>query len=109
RPLSYPLRNIEDGMSSERVLVFDVETTGTDKRRDQVIELCVQFGIEPDARSQTWRIRPDVAISPGAQAVHGISAEDLVGCPRFPEVADAVRAIFDEADVLVGYNLAFDI
>lgn len=98
--------------SPERgVLVFDVETTGTDSRRDQVIELCVQFGLEgPDQdMSHTWRIRPSVPIGPGAQAVHGISMEDLAACPPFDEVAGAVREVFERAEVLVGYNLAFDV
>jgi DNA polymerase-3 subunit epsilon len=95
--------------TDHRVLVFDVETTGTDKRLDQVIELCVQFGVDHDAEHQIWRIRPDVPIHPGAQAVHGISMDDLAGSPRFGEVADAIRAIFVGAEVLVGYNLAFDI
>lgn len=91
------------------IVVFDVETTGTDKSRDQVIELCVQYGVEADAPSQTWRIEPTVPISPGAQAVHGISAEDLRGCPSFSGVADEIRLIFEEAVVLVGYNISFDI
>lgn len=95
--------------TARRLVIFDVETTGTDKRRDQVIELCVQFGVEADAEHVTWRIRPDVEIHPGAQAVHGISMADLEGCPRFPEVAQAIRAVFTDAEVLVGYNLAFDI
>jgi len=95
-------------MDERRIIVFDVETTGTDKRRDQVIELCVQFGLEGGS-SQTWRIKPQVPISPGAQAVHGISMEDLEVCPPFGQVASAIRAMFDQAEVLVGYNLAFDI
>lgn len=94
---------------SHLIVVFDVETTGTDKSRDQVIELCVQFGVDAAASSRTWRIEPSVPISPGAQAVHGISAEDLRGCPRFAEVADEIRLIFEEARVLVGYNISFDI
>jgi DNA polymerase III subunit epsilon len=92
-----------------RVVIFDVETTGTDKRRDQIIELCVQFGVEAGAASKTWRIMPAIEIHPGAQAVHGISLEDLAGCPRFGDVAEAIRAVFIGAEVLVGYNLAFDI
>ena len=68
---------------SQRILVFDVETTGTDKRKDQVIELCVQFGVEVDAPSYTWRIRPTAEMCPGAQAVHGISMADLEGAPGF--------------------------
>lgn len=91
------------------VLVFDVETTGTDRRRDQVIELCVQFGLGDGAPSKTWRIKPEVAISPGAQAVHGISMDDLAGCPSFGELVDEISAVFAGAEVLVGYNLAFDI
>jgi DNA polymerase III subunit epsilon len=95
-------------MDDRRVIVFDVETTGTDKRRDQVIELCVQIGLEGGS-SQTWRIKPSVPISPGAQAVHGITMEDLEVCPLFGQVAGAIRAMIDRAEVLVGYNLAFDI
>jgi DNA polymerase-3 subunit epsilon len=92
----------------DRIVIFDVETTGIDHARDQVIELCVQFGLDGE-RHETWRIKPSVAISPGAQAVHGISIDDLADCPSFGDVADAVIAVFADADVLVGYNLAFDI
>lgn len=92
-----------------RILVFDCETTGTDKRRDQIIELCVQDGLEDGAPSRTWRFYPAVPIGPGAQAVHGISMDDLVGCPAFAACAPEVAAVFAEADVIVGYNLAFDI
>ncbi len=96
-------------MSRSRIIVFDVETTGTDRRRDQVIELCVQFGLEPSAERETWRVKPEVPISPGAQAVHGISMDDLADCPPFAAVAEPFRRIIAEAEVLVGYNLAFDI
>ena len=90
-------------------MVFDVETTGMDRRRDQVIELCVQHGLDSEAVSKTWRIRPSVPIHPGAQAVHGISAEDLADCPQFEAYADEIRQCFDRAQVLVGYNMLFDV
>ncbi len=98
------------GSIDERIMIFDVETTGIDHAHDQVIELCVQYGIRDDeATSRTWRIKPSVPISPGAQAVHGIAMEDLASCPTFDAVADDIAAAFAKADVLVGYNLAFDI
>src|SRR6188768_790038 len=104
--MSDPPVRVDAGMDDRRVIVFDVETTGTDKRRDQVIELCVQFGLEGgSSSSQTWRIKPAVSISPGAQAVHGITMEELEVCPPFGQVAGAIRAMFDRAEVLVGYNL----
>lgn len=92
-----------------RIVIFDCETTGTDRLADQVIELCIQRGLADGAPSQTWRIKPTAPIHPGAQAVHGISLADLEGCPPFAEVADAIAAVFAETDVIVGYNIAFDI
>ncbi len=92
-----------------RIIIFDCETTGTDRVQDQIIELCIQHGLEEDALNQTWRIKPAVPIHPGAQAVHGITMADLEGCPAFPEIVDAILAVFAEAEVIVGYNIAFDI
>jgi DNA polymerase-3 subunit epsilon len=91
-----------------RIVIFDCETTGTDRLQDQVIELCVQYGMADEAASQTWRIKPSVPIHPGAQAVHGIALADLDDCPPFGDVADAIARVFLEADVIVGYNVAFD-
>jgi DNA polymerase III subunit epsilon len=96
-------------MRTGEVIVFDVETTGTERARDQVIELCVQLGLDESAPHRIWRIRPSVPIQPEAQAVHGISMEELAGCPGFGEVAGEVRQVLEGARVLIGYNLAFDI
>ena len=95
--------------SAHHIVVFDVETTGTDRTCDQVIELCAQFGLGDDAPSRTWRFKPSVAISPGAQAVHGITAEALADCPPFADCIDEITTVFANANVFVGYNLAFDI
>ncbi len=107
--MSDPARTLVGAMSEPRIVIFDVETTGMDKQKDQIIELCMQFGLDDDAESRTWRMRPSVTMDPGAQAVHGISMEDLAECPPFSDVADELRALFADADMLVGYNLRFDI
>jgi DNA polymerase III subunit epsilon len=95
----------------QRIIVFDCETTGIDFTRDQVIELCVQHGLGDDdrAHSRTWRIKPAVSIHPAAQAIHGISMEDLASCASFADYADEIAQVFAAADVIVGYNLSFDI
>ncbi|NVB78794.1 MAG: 3'-5' exonuclease [Kofleriaceae bacterium] len=95
--------------ATPRIIVFDCETTGIDFTRDQVIELCVQHGLDDTAPSQTWRIRPAVSIHPAAQAVHGISMAELESCPPFADYATEIAAVFANADVIVGYNLSFDI
>jgi DNA polymerase III subunit epsilon len=95
--------------TEQRIIVFDCETTGIDFAKDQVIELCVQHGLGDGASSRTWRIKPGVPIHPAAQAIHGISMDDLADCPTFGACADEIVALFADAEVIVGYNLAFDI
>jgi DNA polymerase-3 subunit epsilon len=92
-----------------RVIVFDCETTGIDFTKDQVIELCVQHGLDAQATSRVWRMKPSVPINPAAQAVHGISMADLEGCASFGEYADEITQVFANADVIIGYNLSFDV
>src|SRR3954469_12143233 len=92
-----------------RIVIFDCETTGPDRLSDQVIELCVQLGLGDDAPSRTWRIKPTAPIHPAALAVAGMPLADLEGCRPFAEAADDIAAVFAEIDVIVGYNIAFDI
>jgi DNA polymerase-3 subunit epsilon len=108
-----PAPELADGSApitqAQRIVVFDCETTGTNFSADQVIELCVQHGLHEDSPSQVWRIKPSAPIHPGARALHGISEEDLAQCPTFAELANEIAAVFAEAEVIVGYNIAFDI
>jgi DNA polymerase-3 subunit epsilon len=92
-----------------QVVVLDVETTGKDRATDQVIEICLQLGLDPGAESRTWLLRPEVPIHPEATAVHGITAEVLVDCPRFGEAAPEFLPLIVGADVIVGYNVSFDL
>lgn len=89
-----------------KTLTFDVETTGVDTTTDRIIELCL---MGDDAKPMTMRFKPSIPISPEAQAVHGISMKDLRDCPRFIEVAHEIQPYFEQADVLIGYNVGFDI
>lgn len=95
--------------STASIIVLDVEATGKEKSRDQIIEVALQLGLDPLAECIGWRIKPTVAIHPEAQAVHGITAEMLAGCPSFEQVAPRVVQLLAGADVIVGYNVAFDL
>lgn len=92
-----------------QIIVLDVETTGTEKATDQIIELCLRLGLEPDAEAKTWRILPSIQIHPEATQVHGIKAEDLAGCPPFAEAAADFIPLLTKASIIVGYNVAFDL
>ncbi|MEI7760426.1 MAG: 3'-5' exonuclease [Thermoleophilia bacterium] len=90
--------------------VFDCETTGTNPRTDEIVSLAV-VRVDPDgaetARS-AWLVRPTRPIPAGATAVHGISDADVVGAPRFAEIAVEVLGLLDGA-VFVAHNVEFDL
>lgn len=92
-----------------RIIVLDVETTGKDRTRDQIVELCIQRSLDAPRHTEVWRIKPTVPIHPEAQAVHGITAEALADCKPFSAHATTIASFIEEADVIVGYNVAFDL
>lgn len=92
-----------------QIVVLDVESTGKERATDQIIELCLRFGLDRDAEARTWRIRPSIAIHPEASAVHGITIEDVANCAPFSAVAPEFLPLLTRADVIVGYNVAFDL
>lgn len=92
-----------------REIVLDTETTGLEARSDEIIEIgCVEiFDRRITGRHYHQYIRPNVAISAGAEAVHGISNEMLADKPRFADVADAFLEFVAEAQVVI-HNAEFD-
>ena len=99
------------------LLFFDIESTGLNIASDSIIELCfVKILPGGEQRIKTWRVRPwDYEknclrpINPSAQAVHGISLEDLAGEPTFYQIADEVVSWLEGSN-LAGFNSAkFDL
>jgi DNA polymerase-3 subunit epsilon len=86
-----------------------VESTGKERATDQIVELCLQLGIGASDETRTWRIRPTVAIHPEATGVHGITEADLADCPLFGDAVTEFRPLLCAADVIVGYNVSFDL
>lgn len=91
------------------IVVLDVETTGKDRSRDQIIEIAIQLGVDDAAERMAWRVRPSVPIAPEATKVHGITDADLANEPLFADVAPEFVAHLKAAEAIVGYNVAFDL
>ena len=99
------------------LLFFDIESTGLNIASDSIIELCfVKIMPDNEQRIKTWRVKPwdyindrQREINPSAQAVHGISAEDLKDQPTFYEISEEVAEWLSGSD-LAGFNSAkFDL
>ena len=92
------------------ILFFDIESTGLNIAKDRIVEICaVKVMPNGDEEIKTRRINPTIPISPEAEAIHGISNEDVKNCPTFKEVAKSMAQWMAGCDI-AGYNsLKFDI
>lgn len=95
-------------MTRERILCFDVETTGLNAGRDEILQLGILDGagtilfsdyVRP-MRHRSW---------PAAERVHGIKPDMVRAKRSMPELVSELDGFFSRAMLLVGYNLAFDI
>lgn len=92
---------------------FDTETTGLDPDKgDKIIEIALltyDFATQRLVDKYVQRVDPERAISAKAQEIHGIAYSDLVGMPKFRDIAtDAAKRIGD-SHLLVAHNIAFDL
>ncbi len=90
--------------------VFDIESTGANRRLDRVIDLAI-VKILPDGtrESHSFRVNPERPIPPESTEIHGIRDDDVKDCPTFKQVAKKVAETLADCD-LAGYNVSgFDI
>jgi DNA polymerase-3 subunit epsilon len=103
-------RDVEQLQLERPLILFDLETTGTDPSRDKVVEIAV-LRLEPDGGRlvRTRRINPERPIPAEATAVHGIRDEDVRDEPPFRRIARGLLELLEGAD-LAGFNVRrFDV
>lgn len=95
---------------SELVLVFfDTETTGVNPNYDRILELGAAKYIGGElVDERSWMIDPQQLIPEGAQAVHGITPDDVRGARTFEEIYPEF-AEFSAGAALVAHNGNFDV
>nr|WP_298796705.1 DNA polymerase III subunit epsilon [uncultured Acetobacter sp.] len=94
----------------KRSILFDTETTGLDPATgDRVIEIAALELVSdlPTGRSFRVLIDPERDVPEEASRVHGFTAADLAGKPKFAEVADDFLS-FIGTDQLIAHNARFD-
>jgi len=100
------------------ILYIDVETTGVDTAKDDVVELAIitdhadrggATKLEHAISGYTRRYKPTVPIPASAVAIHGISDALVADLLPFSHCVVEVAKILATADVVVGYNLDFDL
>lgn len=93
-----------------RWLVIDTETTGLDAVQCGICDLAavwMESGEAVDVRRML--LDPGHPIPEQAAAVQGITDDMVAGKPHVSDVAEAFLSHVHAAEVLVGYNVAFDL
>lgn len=94
--------------SPSKIVCLDVETTGLNPRADEVLQIALIDGggeillacyVRP-AHHSSW---------PSAQRIHGISPSMVERCPSLVSLKSNIEKILESADLIVGYNVAFDL
>ena len=96
--------------TASRSVLFDTETTGLDPASgDRIIEIAAieLSGDLPTGRRFHKLVDPQRDVPEEATRVHGLTAADLLGQPRFAEIVDEFMAFIGN-DPLVAHNAPFD-
>lgn len=91
-------------MLKRPLVIFDLETTGTNILRDRIVEISA-VKVFPDGKrtEKTRRLNPEMHIPEEATAVHHITDEMVAAEPTFRQVAKSLQVFFEGCDI-AGFN-----
>ena len=96
-------------MTSHCFVVLDLETTGLDPARDEIIEIgAVKYDGVREVDTLSSLIHPGRAIPLSITELTGISDRDVATAPRFSAVRQALVRFVGDA-IVVGHNVRFDL
>ena len=87
----------------EKVMVLDIETTGLHAPEDEVLSLAIIDGTGETLFYDRFKPEHNTAW-PEAQAVNGISPDDVADGSIFTEETEYINLLLAKAAVIVGYN-----
>lgn len=110
RELGDPFKLLTDGLENEGIIVYDVETTGVDTTKDQIIQIAAmridKDGNEIERFEKLLQSDRSVADS---YYIHGFSDEELKKRGEDRERVIKEFLEFSKDSIIVGHNVSFDI
>lgn len=93
-------------MDDPHYAVFDIEATGLDVDRDRIFDLAIVHlrADGSEIRRRDSLINPGVPLPEAIRELSGVGDADLVGAPRFRDLAHIVKRRL-EGPILVAHNL----
>lgn len=96
---------VDDPFTGQRVVAFDLETTGLNVRKDRIVQYAL-IGSDSDGSTITVEslVNPQRSIPSESSAVHGITDSDVRSASTFEEHVDQLSEILDGA-IVIGHNI----
>lgn len=87
------------------LVVFDIETTGLDKKKDEIVQFyAVRIGPNGISKSLEFKCKPNIPIPLHASNIHGITNEQVANEKPFRSYIHEIVSLFDGA-MIGGYNV----
>lgn len=87
------------------MVIFDLETTGTDTQKDRIVQICVKDG----DKITTRLINPEIPIPKESSDIHGITDEMVKDAPTFSKIAKSLYELLKGKDLVTFNGNHFDI
>lgn len=102
------VRGIIGMMYQYPVVYVDIETTGGSARSSRVLEVAA-IRVEPDGMTREFcsLVDPETRVPANITRITGITQGDIVGMPKFTDIADELAGIMNGA-VFIAHNVRFD-
>ncbi len=96
-------------LSSLKFCVIDLETTGGSPEKDKIFEIgMTKIENLTITEERSFMVNPEKEIPEFVQRLTGVKQSDVMGAPRFEEIADEVIQFAGDT-ILVAHNTSFDI
>lgn len=105
-----PYDHLIQGLANGQVIIYDVESTGTDTTRDEIIQIAA-YRMNPDgSEGEIFErfIRPTKSVGRSAE-VHGFTDEILAERGEPAEVVLKDFLEFTKGAIIVGHNVSYDV
>lgn len=90
------------------MVTFDTETTGLSGKYDDILQITIA-GQNGEILLSTY-VKPQTCTRwEESMKIHHITPEMVANAPSAEKVAAVTKQIFDNADMIVGYNVGFDV
>lgn len=94
---------LESKFILDKVVAFDLETTGIDTEKDRIVQIGAVKFADGKVIEKNILLNPGIKIPKGASDVHGILDEHVKDALEFKQISKSLNSFFEGCSIL-GYN-----